>query len=56
MRAAGNWEVLRCAGQNGLVSVLAALCFWGLAAFDDDARDAWTTALNNIFYAILQLA
>ncbi len=52
-----DWECLRCSGINGLLSVLAALFFWGCAVQKSKAatKSAWLRALDDVSYSITQL-
>lgn len=44
----GNWECLRLPGQNGIVSVVAALFYWGLDVQGKvGPRKAWLTAVQD---------
>ncbi|PPQ76153.1 hypothetical protein CVT24_006578 [Panaeolus cyanescens] len=44
----GDWDSLRLPGVNGMLSVVAALYFWGLEARGTKARrDAWDVALKD---------
>ncbi|PPQ81291.1 hypothetical protein CVT26_015193, partial [Gymnopilus dilepis] len=55
-RIEGDWETLRRAGLNGLVSVVVALFYWGSAAREDDATDAeWDLAVNDCLSALTHL-
>ncbi|KDR76072.1 hypothetical protein GALMADRAFT_139832 [Galerina marginata CBS 339.88] len=52
----GDWEVLRRPGINGLVSVLAALFFWGLAAAAaQDGVDKWAACVTDCLTACRRL-
>lgn len=52
----GDWDVLRISGQNGLLSVIAALCFWGMAAAGSSADvERWSAAVTDVHYALCQL-
>ena len=52
----GDWEPLRRPGQNGLVSVLAALFYWGLAVNDDPRRmKEWISAVKDCEIVFQQL-
>lgn len=56
LRGSGDWDALKCSGQNGLVSVAAALFFWGIAASSDgEASIAWTSAVHNVSYTLAEL-
>lgn len=52
-----DWGRLRCSGVNGLVSVLAALFFWGSHAQRGAAmlKSRWREALEDVSYAISKL-
>lgn len=49
IRSCGSWEDLRRPGVNGLLSVLAALFFWGAAAGGKDSR--WDEAVADVVWA-----
>lgn len=52
----GDWEMLRRSGRNGLVSVVAALFFWGWASRNDgDAMKTWDIAVDDVLYALTQM-
>ncbi|PPR03500.1 hypothetical protein CVT24_012667 [Panaeolus cyanescens] len=52
----GDWSSLHLPGQNGLVSVIVALFYWGLAAQDQKVRkNAWLRAVRNCNTAISRL-
>lgn len=46
----GAWDALRVGGPNGLLSVMAALFFWGLAAEKMGKSDQkkWLEALHDV--------
>lgn len=52
-----DWDRLRCSGVNGLVSVLAALFFWGNHAQRGAVvlNSRWLEALEDVSYAISKL-
>jgi hypothetical protein len=44
----GDWDSLRCPGLNGIVSVLAALFYWGLAMKEKPGkRKVWMAAIED---------
>ncbi|KAK0215316.1 hypothetical protein EDD85DRAFT_962688 [Armillaria nabsnona] len=52
----GDWEVLSKRGQNGHVSLLAALVWWGNCIGDNVAlRKEWVWALEECHHALLNL-
>lgn len=53
-----NWEEIRRPGINGLLSVVAALFFWGFAIRNKGStmRSPWLNALNDVVYVLDQLA
>ncbi len=56
LRSGGDWGRLRCPGVNGLLSVLAALFFWGREVQKQpDESAAWVAAVDDVYYAIAQL-
>lgn len=57
-RGDDNWDCLReCStGANGILSVMAGLCFWGSATLTDSQRNAWDTAVDDVLYVLQQLA
>ncbi|KJA13205.1 hypothetical protein HYPSUDRAFT_151852, partial [Hypholoma sublateritium FD-334 SS-4] len=51
-----DWECLRRPGINGLLSVIAALFFWGCTAQKlPNAGVAWLEAVDDVSYSIAQL-
>lgn len=52
----GDWDVLRCSGINGFLSVIAALFFWAHNDFDSAPSPAWDTAVGDVLYALQMLA
>lgn len=48
IRGRGSWEELRRPGINGLLSVLAALFFWGVACGGKDVQ--WEAALADVIW------
>ncbi|KJA18011.1 hypothetical protein HYPSUDRAFT_205740 [Hypholoma sublateritium FD-334 SS-4] len=56
-RDGDDWGCLRCSGVNGLLSVLAALFFWGCHAQSGAAtfKSRWLEALEDVSYAITNL-
>ncbi|KDR83153.1 hypothetical protein GALMADRAFT_134648 [Galerina marginata CBS 339.88] len=48
----GKWEVLKRPGRNGLLSVLAALFYWGLAARKGKGRDNWLEAVKDFDFVV----
>ncbi|KJA22463.1 hypothetical protein HYPSUDRAFT_102681, partial [Hypholoma sublateritium FD-334 SS-4] len=57
-RSREDWDDIRRPGINGLLSVAAALFFWGYAARNKGApaRSAWLDALNDVIHVLNQLA
>lgn len=57
-RTIKDWEEIRRLGINGLLSVVAALFFWGLAVQNKGStlRSAWLNALHDVAYVLEQLA
>jgi len=52
----GGWENLRKPGLNGLLSLLAALFFWGLHVRDSNVdRIRWSAAVDDSLAAIKEL-
>lgn len=52
----GDWAILCRSGQNGLLSVVAALFFWGFAARNDDiAMAAWSIAADDVLYVLTEM-
>lgn len=52
---ATNWDQVRFTGRNGLVSVLVALFFWGVALGSDEARRGsvgWQKALRDVKFVL----
>lgn len=55
-RGEEDWDVLQCPGQNGVLSVIAALFFWGLEAVGSgSAEEAWDVVVDDVLYAITNL-
>lgn len=57
LRDGEDWECLRRPGLNGLLSVIAALFFWGRAMqkLPADAGATWLEAVDDVSYSIAQL-
>lgn len=52
----GDWTDIRLSGTNGLLSVLAALFFWGDAVHARGTpTTAWLEALGDVAYVIERL-
>ncbi|KAJ7178674.1 hypothetical protein C8R43DRAFT_872285, partial [Mycena crocata] len=52
-----DWELLSAWGQNGMLSVVACLYFWGLAVMDaSDKVGAWEVAVNDAAWVCEGLA
>ena len=52
----GGWEELRKPGLNGLLSLLAALFFWGLHVRDSNVdRIHWSVAVDDCLVAIREI-
>jgi hypothetical protein len=46
-----NWKTLRAPGQNGVLSVVASLYWWGKkiqTAREDDDRESWVEAVADV--------
>ena len=50
-----DWDAIRCSGVNGLVSVVAALFFWGSAIQDRPTQTTWLEAVKDVSYVLHQL-
>lgn len=53
-----NWTCLRSAGKYGLWTVVAALCFWGIALGSDEERlvcSSWHQAVTDFDWVLVQL-
>ncbi|KDR66323.1 hypothetical protein GALMADRAFT_147927 [Galerina marginata CBS 339.88] len=48
----GKWEVLERPGRNGLLSVLAALFFWGLAVRKGKTMGNWLEAVQDFDFVV----
>ncbi len=48
----GDWGKICRPGVNGILSVMAALFFWGDAIGCADEQVTWLEALNDILYVI----
>jgi len=56
MDGSEDWAPFRMPGANGLLSVVAALFFWGLEVHRQGAAvDAWVEALADVSTAFSQL-
>jgi len=52
----GDWEPLQLPGTNGIVSVVVALFYWGLAVLEaGHGRDGWLSAVEDCLAAFRQL-
>ncbi len=52
----GNWECLWKSGQNGFVSLLACLAWWGQAVRNDAVlRGGWDDALEDVHHVLINL-
>jgi len=52
----GDWDSLRRPGLNGIVSILAALFYWGLAVKDKPGKKrVWTVAVADCLIAFRHL-
>ncbi|PBK59708.1 hypothetical protein ARMSODRAFT_898953 [Armillaria solidipes] len=52
----GDWECLRKSGQNGFVSPLACLAWWGQAVRNDAVlRGGWNDALEDVHHVLINL-
>lgn len=51
----GDWDCIRCSGSNGVLSVVAALFFWGDAVQNTPARTTWLEAMEDVSYVLAQL-
>ena len=55
-RLVGDWEPLQRPGTNGIVSVMAALFYWGLAVLEKGRdRDGWLSAVEDCCATFSQL-
>jgi len=50
----GDWEVLRRPGLNGILSVMAALFFWGVA-LQEDSCTGWNDAVSDCLIVLTAL-
>jgi len=50
----GDWEVLRRPGLNGILSVMAALFFWGVN-LQEDSRTGWNDAVSDCLVVLTAL-
>lgn len=57
-RDGDDWDCLRdCStGANGLLSVVAALYFWGSSTLTRSQRNTWEAAVDDVLYVLQQLA
>lgn len=55
----GDWGELHCSGANGMLSVVAAVFFWGRAIqatrHVGAMRATWDEALQDVSYVLKQL-
>ncbi|KAF8142758.1 hypothetical protein K438DRAFT_1634873 [Mycena galopus ATCC 62051] len=49
----GNWDVLRCPGQNGFLNILVCLKWWFLRM--DTPSDAWARALVDVKWVLTKM-
>lgn len=54
-KAEGDWDVIRKPGKNGLLSVAAALFFWGLSVKDTDKAKGWETSVADLLFVLTKL-
>ena len=56
-RLVGDWEPLQRPGMNGIVSVMVALFYWGLAVLKKGRgrRDGWLSAVEDCCAAFKEL-
>lgn len=54
-RQAEEWDSIRRPGLNGLLSVVAALFFWGSAVQSTAARSVWLEAAKDVSFVLEQL-
>jgi len=50
----GDWEVLHRPGLNGILSVMAALFFWGVS-LQEDSRTGWNDAVSDCLVVLTAL-
>jgi hypothetical protein len=59
-RTMGDWGCLRLPGLNGILSIIAALFFWGLATEGEGAQEeqraAWVSAVEDCHIVLSFLA
>ncbi len=58
MTLEGDWDCLKKTGQNGFVSVLACLAWWGEAMNGEPSSELcseWETALEECHHVIVSL-
>lgn len=53
--AGGDWTHIRRSGVNGLLSVVAALFFWGDIVRGTPARAVWLKAMEDVLFVFEQL-
>ena len=46
----GDWDVLRCPGQNGFLNVIICLKWWRLKM--DNASDGWQRAVSDVKWVL----
>lgn len=51
----GDWSCLQCSGSNGVLSVVAALFFWGYAIEGTLSSHTWNAAVGDVLYALQEL-
>jgi len=51
----GNWDVIHKPGKNGVLSVAAALFFWGLKVKNTEDTNGWETAVEDLLVVLTGL-
>ena len=54
-KTSGNWDAIRKPGRNGILSVAAALFFWGLKVKDTEDTNGWEIAVDDLLLVLLEL-
>ncbi|KAJ7595930.1 hypothetical protein C8J56DRAFT_741546, partial [Mycena floridula] len=48
----GSWEMLLVPGPNGMLNVLACLCWWHLSGKDMSTDSDWLSAIKDVTWAL----
>jgi len=54
-KTSGDWDVIRKPGRNGILSVTAALFFWGIKVKDTEDINGWENAVDDLLLVLIEL-